>query len=59
MANQQDPIVQVKFFCPWNQWTWYATEFDEVDTFFGKVVGQETELGYFSFTELQSVAGPG
>ena len=21
-----DPVVWVKFFCPWNQWTWLATE---------------------------------
>jgi len=55
--NVEDPIAQVKFFCPWNQWTWYATEFDGEDTFFGKVVGHETELGYFSLSELQSVKG--
>jgi len=22
----EDVKVQVKYFCPWNQWTWYATE---------------------------------
>jgi len=53
-----EAIAHVKFFCPWNQWTWYATEFDGEDTFFGLVVGQETELGYFSLSELQSVKGP-
>ena len=37
----------------------YATEFDGEDTFFGLVVGQETELGYFSLSEMQSIRGPG
>jgi len=54
-----EAIAHVKFFCPWNQWTWYATEFDGEDTFFGLVVGQETELGYFSLSELESVQGRG
>ena len=53
-----DPVVQVKFFTPWTNWTWYATEFDGKDTFFGWVVGHEKELGYFSLKELESVRGP-
>lgn len=53
-----DAVVQVKFFCPWSNWTWYATEFDGEDLFFGLVVGFETELGYFSLSELRSVHGP-
>ncbi len=57
--NVAAPIVHVKFFCPWNQWTWFPYEFDGKDTFFGKVVGLETEMGYFSLKELQSVSGPG
>jgi hypothetical protein len=48
------PIV-VKFFHPLSDWTWYATEFDGEDTFFGLVRGHETELGYFSLSELESV----
>jgi hypothetical protein len=55
-----DPIVRVKFFCPWNHWTWYATEYSpEEGLFFGLVRGQEEELGYFSLVELESVSGPG
>jgi hypothetical protein len=23
--NEEDPIVHVKFFSPWLNWTWYAT----------------------------------
>lgn len=53
-----DPMVQVKFFTPDSNWTWYATEFDGKDTFFGWVVGFEKELGYFSLSELESARGP-
>lgn len=54
----KDPMVQVKFFTPWGNHTWYATEFDGKDTFFGWVVGQEKELGYFSLKEMEAVRGP-
>ena len=47
----------VKFFDPTGSWTWYATEFDGQDTFFGLVDGFELEWGSFSLTELQSVKG--
>jgi hypothetical protein len=56
--NVTDPVARVKFFTPWTNWTWYATEFDGGDTFFGLVVGHETELGYSSLAELESVSGP-
>ena len=56
--NESDPIVHVKFFTPWSNWTWYATEYDpEERLFFGWVVGFEKELGYFSLDELESVKG--
>jgi hypothetical protein len=50
-----EAVAQVKFFALGSSWTWYATEFDGVDTFFGLVEGFETELGYFSLAELESV----
>jgi len=53
-----DAKVVAKFFTPDSNWTWYATEFDGSDVFFGLVVGLETELGYFSLRELSSVSGP-
>ena len=56
--DNPDPVVQVKFFTPWSNWTWFATEFDGEDTFFGLVKGFETELGYFSLAELEQVRGP-
>ena len=48
----------VKFFTPDSNWTWYATEFDGEDLLFGLVVGFETELGYFSLSELEETKGP-
>ena len=58
-SKGEDAIAHVKFFQPWGEWTWYATEFDpKQGLFFGKVHGWETELGYFSLAELQAVRGP-
>jgi hypothetical protein len=51
-------IAPVKFFTPDSNWTWYASEFDGEDIFFGLVVGFEAELGNFSLQELQTVRGP-
>jgi hypothetical protein len=57
--EDRNPMLQVKFFTPWTSWTWYASEFDGEDLFFGLVEGLETEWGYFSLKELESVRGPG
>ena len=59
--KEKDPTVHLKLFCPWNQWTWFATEGEQQgDDFilFGYVIGQEREWGYFSLNELSSVIGP-
>jgi hypothetical protein len=48
----------VKFFTPDSHWTWYASEFDGKDIFFGLVAGDEIELGYFSLSELEQALGP-
>ena len=53
-----DAMAQVKFFTPDSSWTWYASEFDGDDIFFGLVSGFEVELGYFSLKEMQEVRGP-
>lgn len=50
-----DGTAYVKFFHPLSNWTWYATEFDGEDIFFGLVNGFEKEMGYFSLSELKSV----
>lgn len=53
-----DAVAYVKFFTPDSNWTWWATEFDGEDTFFGLVEGFEKEFGYFSLSEMQSAKGP-
>jgi hypothetical protein len=53
-----EALAQVKFFTPDCNWTWYASEFDGEDIFFGLVSGLEVELGYFSLKELQEARGP-
>jgi hypothetical protein len=57
--SPSEVIAPIKFFCPWSNWTWYATEFDGEDLFFGLVDGFEKELGYFSLSELEGLTGPG
>ena len=59
-ACRSDPLVRVKFFTPWAGCTWYATEFDGEDRFFGfATLGNpdDAELGYFSLSELESTRG--
>lgn len=70
-VGQDDPLVLVKFFTPDADWTWYVVEGSPVDEdgyfdtdkekvgflFFGLVVGQDSEIGYFSLAELESVRG--
>ncbi len=53
-----EAIVIVKFFDPTGSWTWFATELDADDIFFGLVDGCELEWGSFSLSELQSFKGP-
>lgn len=58
-AGQGDEaIAQVKYFTPDSSWTWFATEFDENEIFFGLVFGHETELGSFSLAEMEEARGP-
>ena len=56
-AKGMDALAVAKFFSPDSNWTWYATEFDGDDSFFGLVVGQEVEVGYFSLSELEEIRG--
>jgi len=53
-----DALAQVKFFTPDSSWTWYASEFDREDNFFGLVVGFDVNLGYFLLKEMQEARGP-
>jgi hypothetical protein len=59
-ANEEqgtEALAFVKFFTPDSNWTWYASEFDGDDLFFGLAVGFEPELGYFQLSELQAIRG--
>lgn len=57
-AKGEEAVVHCKFFDPCGSWSWFVTEFDGEDTFFGLVDGFDVELGYFSLSELQSYKGP-
>ena len=51
--------VYVKYFTPWSNWTWYATEYDPVERkCFGLVDGHEMEYGYWLLAELEQISGP-
>jgi len=54
-----DALAWARIYAPWAGWTWYILEFDGQDTCFGLVAGLETELGYFSLSELERLRGPG
>lgn len=51
-----------KFFTPWTYWTWYVVEGEQQNDgdwlFFGRVDGFESEFGYFTLSQLESVRGP-
>jgi hypothetical protein len=60
--KNEGPVVHCKFFTPWSDWTWFATEGEAEEEdfrFFGYVCGQEDEWGYFVLSELEGVRGPG
>ncbi len=51
-----DAVIVAKFFTPYSNWTWYATEYNPEDRmFFGLVEGFEVELGYFSLGEFEEM----
>src|SRR4051812_14089617 len=56
-SEQENPMIQAKFFYPDFSWTWYAIEFDGEDIFYGLVDGDFTEFGTFSLKELMSTRG--
>ena len=50
--------IIAKFFTPDSFFSWYATEYDsKTHTFYGYVIGQQEELGYFDLDELKSLKG--
>lgn len=55
-----DPICHVKLFTPDSNFTWYIIELSKLDTntCYGYVQGLESELGYFTLEDLESIRGP-
>ncbi|QSZ42840.1 DUF2958 domain-containing protein [Sulfurimonas aquatica] len=55
-----NPICHVKLFTPDSCFTWYVIELSQTDvnTCYGYVQGPESELGYFTLEELESIHGP-
>jgi len=58
--GETNPLCYVKLFTPDSNWTWYIIEFSKADrnTCYGYVQGLESELGYFTLEELESIHGP-
>ena len=53
-----NPICHVKLFTPDSVFTWFIIELSmDEDTCYGYVKGFESELGYFSLSELESIKG--
>ena len=54
-----NPLCYIKLFTPDSNWTWYIIELSKADTntCYGYVQGLESELGYFTLEELESVHG--
>lgn len=51
-----DKICHVKFFHPFSNWRWFATEFDPATgIFFGWVDGDFPEWGTFSLEEMENL----
>tara|TARA_S200000501_G_scaffold92736_1_gene86045 strand:+ start:3535 stop:3870 length:336 start_codon:yes stop_codon:yes gene_type:complete len=49
-------VIHAKFFHPWSKLTWYASEFDGTDLFYGYTEsGQGSEWGYFSLKEMGDI----
>ena len=53
-----EKTVQLKWFAPWSNWTWWVVEYDPTERIaWGIVAGHETEWGYFSLDELEAIRG--
>jgi Protein of unknown function (DUF2958) len=61
--GSSDPVAWCKLFTPDSSFTWYVVEYSAVAPdgtprlCFGLVEGLDTELGYFSLTDLEMVRG--
>ena len=57
--GSSNPLCHVKLFTPDSIWTWFIIEFSKADanTCYGYVQGMDSELGYFTLEELESIHG--
>lgn len=54
-----EKVARVQLVAPWSGVTWYVSEFDGQDFFFGLVEdGKKTELGIFSISHIDELRGP-
>lgn len=54
-----NPICHIKLFTPDSVFTWFIIELSmDEDTCYGFVKAFESELGYFSLSEIESIKGP-
>ncbi len=51
---QTPSTALAKFYLPGSYFTWYASEFDGEDLFFGLVATEEIEQDYFSLSDLMT-----
>lgn len=52
----EEKTIIVKYFSPYNGWTWYGCEYDpEYKIFFGYIEGHFGEWGEFSLKEFEEV----
>jgi hypothetical protein len=61
-VDTEEKQVYLKFFFPAGNWTWFVTEGEpEGDdfVFFGFVIGDFDEWGYFTLNELESINAVG
>ncbi|EMI55082.1 DUF2958 domain-containing protein [Rhodopirellula sallentina] len=57
-SENRDPIVQVKWFTPDANWTWWVIEYDpESRIAYGLVRGLEQEFGTFALDEIEECRG--
>ncbi|WP_238383074.1 DUF2958 domain-containing protein [Rubripirellula obstinata] len=57
-SENPDPVVQVKWFTPDANWTWWVIEYDpESRIAYGFVRGIEDEFGTFTFDEVEQLRG--
>lgn len=57
LKQGETPLAYIKIFTPDSNWTHWLMEWDGEDTCFGLVQGLDTEIGYFSLSELRAGQG--